>query len=135
MQSKASLICVDPAQVRHFWPYVEPLLRPAVENVGLSNFELIAADILSGKDLLWIVWSGKIEGAASTSWQVVGGEKICVLTAGGGNMRQCLPFLWKIEEYAKAEGCKAVRVFGREGWLRALEGYRKTAIVIEKELA
>jgi hypothetical protein len=50
-------------------------------------------------------------------------------------MQQWLPLIAGIEKYAKAEGCKALRIFGREGWLRALDGYQKRAIVIDKELA
>ena len=133
----ASLLCVDPKQNEAFWPYVEPLLRPAIENVGLSDFDTFAAEVLRGDALLWLVVDGgKLKAAVTTEFQKVGQAKICVLTACGGNdMNEWLSLLDKIEAFAKAEGCKAMRIFGRAGWERALDGYHKTAIVIEKELA
>jgi hypothetical protein len=133
----AELLCVDPKQVGHFWPHVEPLLRPAIEDVGLNNFEDIEESILIGCGLVWIAWDGeKICAAASTTLQRIGSDIICVLTAcGGKDMQQWLPLIAGIEKYARAEGCKALRIFGREGWLRALDGYQKRAIVIDKELA
>jgi hypothetical protein len=136
MPSKAELYCVDPKQVGHFWPHVEPLLRPAIEDVGLNNFEDIEESILIGCGLVWIAWDGeKIAAAASTTMQRIGSDLICVLTAcGGNNMPEWLPLLGKIEEYAKAEGCTALRIFGREGWQRVLDGYKRTAVVLEKAL-
>ena len=132
----AELLCVDPAQVGHFWPHVEPLLRPAIEDVGLSDFADIEAEILEGRALVWLAWNGQIAAAASTSICRVGEDRICILTACGGHgIDDWLSLLGKIEEYAKLEGCKAMRIYGRDGWLRALDGYRKKAIVIEKELA
>lgn len=136
MPSSVDLICVDPKQVGHFWPHVEPLLRPAIEKTGLSNFEDIEGAILIGCDLVWIAWNGeKIVAAASTTIQRIGSDLICVLTAcGGSDMKQWLPLLKKIEAYAKAEGCKSLRIFGREGWKRILDGYEQSAVVLEKAL-
>lgn len=132
----SELLCIDPKQVGHFWPHIEPLLRPAIENVGLNNFEDIEESILIGCGLVWIAWDEKIVAAASTTLERIGSDLICVLTAcGGSGINEWLPLLNKIEEYAKAEGCKAMRIFGREGWLRVLDGYHKMAIVIEKDLS
>jgi hypothetical protein len=39
-----------------------------------------------------------------------------------------------IEEWAREIKCDALIIFGRPGWQRALEGYRRTAVVLEKRL-
>lgn len=133
----ADLLCVDPKQNETFWPFVEPLLRPAIENVGLTDFEAFKAEVLCGDALLWLVVDGgKLKAAVTTVLQQTGRDKVCVLTACGGHgMNEWLPLLEKIEAFARAEGCRSLRIFGRDGWLRALDGYRKKAIVIEKEFA
>lgn len=130
------LICVDPKRVHEFWPHVKDMIRSAVRRTNLNHSHDIEYAITSGDDLLWLAWNGQaIEAAASTSLIETDADKVCVLTAcGGDNMRHWLPLLTKIEEYAKAEGCRCVRIFGRKGWLRVLEDYRMTNIVIEKAL-
>lgn len=131
-----TLICVDPAQIHALWPHVEPLLRSAVENVGLNDFRDVAAEILHGDALVWVAWGDGIEAAASTVLQKIDGDTVCVLTAcGGKDMKRWLPLLDRIEDYARDEGCTAMRIFGRKGWLRALNDYREKAIVIEKDLS
>lgn len=129
------LICVPPADVEKVWPFASPLLKAAVERTGLSDWPNIERDVLYGHGLLWLAWSGKIEAAATTSLQRIGDDLICVLTAcGGDGMERWLQLLAGIETYARNERCKCVRIFGREGWRRALEGYDVTNIVLEKAL-
>lgn len=109
------------------------MIRKAIEKVGLSDFGPIEQGVLRGRSLLWIGWKDKIEGALVTNIQVVAGERVCVIVAyASGNMKDWLHLLERIERYAADEKCKCVRIFGREGWLRALTGYQKKAIVIER---
>jgi hypothetical protein len=49
-------------------------------------------------------------------------------------MSEWIGLIAGIEQYAKDEGCAAFRIFGRSGWLRALEGYRLKHVIIEKRL-
>jgi hypothetical protein len=130
------LICVDPKRVHEFWPYASEMIRSAIRRTNLSHTSDTEYEILSGDGLLWLAWNGeKIEAAASTHLIDTDADKICVLTAcGGENMHHWLPLLMKIEQYAKDEGCKCVRIFGRKGWLRILKDYEMTNIVIEKAL-
>jgi hypothetical protein len=50
-------------------------------------------------------------------------------------MSRWLPLISGIEAYAREEGCTRVRIFGRKGWLRALEGFRQMNVIADKELA
>lgn len=131
------LVCVDPEHVQNIWPFVAPLLCRATAKTGLSAFAEIERDILGGRALLWIAWDGAaIEAAASTGLQQTDGGKVCVITACAGlNMVTWLPLIARIEAYARDEGCRCVRIFGRKGWVRVLDGYRQTHAVIDKRLA
>jgi len=126
------LICIDPAQIDVFWPHVKHLIRSAIERTGLSRFEDIERSILAGNQLVWIAWNGgNIEAAAST--QLVNGA--CEIVACSGEHRErWLSLISKIEDYAKAEGCRCMRIIGREGWERALDGYRREYVILEKAL-
>ena len=52
----------------------------------------------------------------------------------GGNMAEMLDMELEITEYAKHSGCRFVEIVGRPGWERALEGYKRVAVVLRKEL-
>jgi hypothetical protein len=140
VRSSAQLICVDPKRVDVIWPLAAPLLRAAIARTGLSAFADIEHDVLRGDALLWLAASGKesaptIEAAASTRLQLTDAGKVCVITACSGKDRlRWLPLIAGIEAYAKDEGCQRVRIFGRKGWLRVLDGYEEEHVVMDKEL-
>lgn len=127
------LICIDPARIDEMWPHVRDKIRAAVERTNLCSFADIEADVLTGMQLCWIAWDGQEVLAAATTQLVK--PKVCVLTACAGYDRdRWLPLFKQIEEYAKAEGCIAMRIFGRIGWQRVLDGYRVEHVVLEKAL-
>jgi hypothetical protein len=134
--STVELVCVNPVRARSVWPRVAPLLCRATAKTGLSAFAEIERAILSGTALLWIAWNGSaIEAAASTSLQQTDAGKVCVITAcAGAGMTRWLPLIRSIEAYARDEGCTCVRIFGRKGWARVLDGYRQTHAIIDKRL-
>jgi hypothetical protein len=136
MSSSAELVCVDPKRVHEFWPHVNALLRAACYRTKLNAFEDIEADILAGRSLLWMAWNGRtVESAAATI--LINSEigKVCIITVcGGSDMKRWLPLIAQIETYAIAEGCKCVRIYGRKGWLRVLDGYYGKHIIMDKEL-
>lgn len=130
-----SLVCIDPARIDEMWPHVRDKIRAAVERTGLCSFADIEADVLTGMQLVWIAWTGSEIMAAATTQLVKPFDKVCVLTACSGYDRaQWLPLFRQIEEYAKAEGCMTMRIFGRKGWERVLDGYRVEHVVLEKAL-
>ena len=130
--SKPDLVCADPAQVSGFWPHAKHLIKSAIENTGLSEFYSIEKDVLTGKQLLWLAWNGQaIEAAATTQLF----NSVCILTACGGYQRErWLHLFTRIEQYAKDEGCKIMRIYGRKGWERVLDGYRVQHVILEKGL-
>ena len=136
MPSRAELVCVDPERVHEIWPHVSRLLKAACRRTELNAFADIEADILSGRSLLWLAWNGRaIEAAAATILINSDIGKVCIITVcGGRDMTRWLPLIGDIEAYAKREGCTRLRIYGRGGWLRVLDGYTQKHIIMDKEL-
>ena len=133
---KAELVCVDPARVHEIWPHVRPLLEDACRRTGLNAFADFEADILAGRSLVWIAWSGSvIEAAAATALTNSDLGKVCVITlCAGRHMQRWLSLIEQMEAYAKDEGCTRVRIFGRRGWLRVLEGFEARHVVMDRQV-
>jgi hypothetical protein len=113
------------------WPHVKDKIRAAIERTDLSAFEDIEADVLSGAQLVWIAWEGEILAAATTKLV----RNVCVLVACSGYDRErWLPLFAEIEKYAENEGCSSMRIYGRKGWERVLNGYRVEHVILEKRL-
>ena len=137
MSASTELICVNPRRVHEIWPHVSPLLRAACNRTKLNAFTDIEADILAGRSLLWMAWNGcAVEAAAATILINSEAGKVCIITVcGGRDMKRWLPLIEQIESYARREGCARVRIYGRKGWLRVLDGYEQEHIIMDKELS
>jgi hypothetical protein len=136
MTPSVELVCVDPMRVGEVWPHVSSLLKAACNRTKLNAFADIEADILAGRSLLWMAWNGRtVESAAATI--LINSEigRVCIITVcGGSDMKRWLPLIEQIEAYAKREGCRRVRLYGRKGWLHMLDGYEEKHVIMDKEL-
>jgi hypothetical protein len=56
------------------------------------------------------------------------------VACSGQNRERWLPLFEKIEQYAREEGCSCVRIYGRKGWERVLQGYRVEHVILERQL-
>jgi len=130
------LICVAPQFVEAIWPHAERLIAAALDR-SESDFTTahIKARIDAGQSLLWIVWDSALVGAGTSSIEKLeNGRKVCVVgTFAGDGWKDALP---QIEQYARQEGCSAVRIYGRHGWVRQLRdrGYTQPWVVMEKKI-
>jgi hypothetical protein len=138
LAARYSLICVDPARIREFWPHTRALIEAAMEKGDISPLACVEHAVFSGAALLWVAWDADaraIAAACVTELQVVGARKLCLIVAcGGKNMHRWLPLLARIEDYARAESCSAMRIMGRAGWTRVLKDYRRKRVILEKQL-
>jgi hypothetical protein len=102
----------------------------------LGLFAPVEQNVLSGRALLWLVMRGTaIRAAVVTELHRTETRKVCTIVAcGGADMRDWLALLSGIENFARAEGCDAVRVMGRAGWTRMLKEYRETRVVLERKI-
>jgi hypothetical protein len=135
MPSSVKLLCVPPADVQKFWKHVRRFIIEAMFRGG-GEYAHVKRSVFDGIDQLWIVWDGaKIVAAAVTSLGIVNDEKTCTIVACGGEDFSCFGhFVKDLEQFAKAEGCRVVRINGRAGWKRALTGYNLQSVVLRKEI-
>lgn len=138
MPSSAELLCIAPGDhTRAVWPAARHMIRRAIMRTGLGNFAAVERAVLDGQQLLWLAWNGdKIEAAATTELALTERGKICVLVACAGTQSErWLHLIDGIEAYASNEGCAGMRIYGRKGWGRVLNGYRVRYAILEKALS
>ena len=118
------------------WPRVAGLIEAAMRRGDLSSFAAVAAAVSAGRAQLWVACkSTEIEAAAVTELHQPQRRKYCVIVAcGGAHRERWLDLLAPIEDWARAEGCDAMRIMGRKGWARVLPDYKVNRIVLEKEI-
>jgi hypothetical protein len=131
-----NVACVDPAEVHRFWPLASDLIRRAMTRTKLGNLAPVERSVLAGEALLWVIHHEQaLYGAVVTQLEEVDGDKYCTIVAcAGEDSPRWLHLIARIEAFGKAEGCKAMRIFGRKGWARVLPDYRTHALVLQKEL-
>ena len=129
------MVVVPQDHVCLIWTKVKGWIKAAMERGDLGKFDCVEHDVLSGQSLLWVSFSGQIEMAAVTQVSLTEKSKVCTIIATGGQgLESCVSGIKQIEQYAKAEGCDAVRIFGRKGWQRVLKDYRAPKVLLEKRL-
>lgn len=136
MSRLAKAVCVDPAHIEIVWPVAAPLIKKAMQRGDLGTFEGVKNDVLGAHALLWLAWiEPEIAGVAVTQISNTEGGKVCVIVAcGGSGINSWVSLISAIEKYAKDEGCRCTRIFGRKGWARLLKGYRTARVVLEKDM-
>lgn len=137
MFASVEAVCLPPSSIPQVWPSLAPLIRNAYERGGAAHqFSDVTADVLSGAAFVWIAWSGQIEGVAVTKLVTEGGERKCLILACAGvqSSTRWLHLLGRLEQFARDEACTAIRLCGRKGWRRVLDGYREPYVVLEKGL-
>jgi hypothetical protein len=125
-------VCVDPEMVNEAWPNFRELIRKAIDKVGISDFKNIEKEVLEKRSLLWLAYDGERVHAAAVTMLI---DNVCEIVAcGGNNLSQFLPLIENIEQFARYENCRSMRIIGRKGWLRVLKKYKQKAIIIERKL-
>jgi hypothetical protein len=129
-------VCIDPAHVRLVWPKVSDLIKKAMLRADLGSFGVVETAVLCGNNLLWLAWDdNEIAAAVVTEIGLTDRRKVCSIVAcGGRDLDRWLGLISEIEAYAKAEGCSATRIMGRNGWERKLPAYRPFRVVLERTL-
>lgn len=130
------LVCVPPDRIKEIWPLAKGLIYTAMKRGSFSSFKPVENSLLDGHALLWLaVKESQVLAAMVTELHQTEWRKVCVIVAlGGESMDSWLHFTDRIEGFAKAESCSAIRIIGRKGWSKVLGDYRVKQVVLEKEL-
>jgi hypothetical protein len=135
LSASVETVCVDPELVSEIWPHVRGYIAAAVERGGgLTELDITEA-LSTRKALLWVRTDGAgLCGAGVTQLIWMSDGLVCDVMAYGGPCLGWPAAFAPIEAYAKAEGCDAMRIEGREGWKRIFPGYRLSSITLTKRL-
>jgi hypothetical protein len=93
-------------------------------------------NLRSGHRQLWVAWDGsKVLAAAITRINVQRSGLACQIAACGGTEgERWMHLISRIEDWARAEGCRKVVIEGRPGWERVFPAYKRVRVVLEREL-
>jgi hypothetical protein len=117
------------------WPRVKHWIEAAMRRCDLNSYQPVEDAVLNGLAQLWVAHDEIPRAAAVTSMDKTDARKICVMIACGGNDRDdWISLLNEIEDYARIEGCHAMRIYGRNGWKRVLPDYRQKRVILEKAI-
>lgn len=115
-------------------------MKPLLDKVlKVGNGEYTAKDIFDGvadgRMTLWVAPTRyNVKALAVTTFVQYPQIKTCRVMLGAGNLDLIVKNIEPIAEWAKALGCVAIEMSGRDGWERILTDWTKTHIVMRKEL-
>ena len=112
-------------------PFRELIDRALAEGYGQMNY----ADVIDGiKRGEYQFWSSE-NSCVITTIDVFPRLKQLTVIIGAGDLKEIDEIIRPvIEEWARHIDCDTMLIMGRPVWQRALEGYRRTAVVLEKRL-
>lgn len=88
--------------------------------------------VMNGEADLWCIYDGHDMLAAALAG--ISGSRAVINTIGGRDMPRWVHLLAEFEDLARQHGMTEIEIEGRDGWSRALHGYRKKRVVIGKAL-
>jgi hypothetical protein len=111
------------------WPAALPFVARALGEGGHLLPEDVLAALLRREMQLWAVWrDGALAGVLVTEIRRWPRRTVCRLAlaaADDGARADWLPWRGRIEDWARAQGCDAIEIWGRPGWARLVKGARR----------
>jgi hypothetical protein len=106
--------------------YIWDLLEPATEGFECVDREEVQRGLDEGMFTLF-------EGLESAAVTCDFGDSLRIGLAGG-NLQELKQIEEEICDFAKARNFRFVEIIGRPGWERELPDYKRTAVLLRKEL-
>lgn len=121
----------DVEGLEYIAPFRELIERALGHNYGQLNYADVIEGIKAGE---YQFWSSE-NSCVITTVDVFPRLKQLTVIIGAGDLEEIDKIIRPvIEEWARHINCDTMLIMGRPGWQRALEGYRRTAVVLEKKL-
>lgn len=122
--------------VDRVWPAVEKTIDAAYKEADAEVPPNVIDELRRNQRQLWVCYDGRtILFAGLTRLVKLRSGLACQITAcGGSDSDRWVHLLATIESFALRAGCRKVFWEGREGWQRKVSGYKRTRIMLEKEL-
>ena len=112
-------------------PFRELIDRALAEGYGQMNYADVVEGIKTGE---YQFWSSE-NSCVITTIDIFPRLKQLTVIIGAGDLKEIDETIRPvIEEWARHINCDTMLIMGRPGWQRALEGYKRTAVVLEKRL-
>lgn len=118
-----------------FWPKAAPLLQAAIERGSDQTLALVHDRLCWSQARLWVAVEDRdVVTAVVTELDERPAFRVCWIVLGGGKLHDGWRDHQKVlEAYARAQGCKFIRIWGRPAWQRLCPDYDRITI-LEKSL-
>jgi hypothetical protein len=118
-------------EMRWISRFRELIERALAEGYGQLSYQDVITGINKGEYQFWAAENSCVV----TTIDIFPQMKQLTIILGAGDLGEIDTKIRPvIEDWAREIKCDAMIIFGRPGWQRALEGYRRTAVVLEKRL-
>jgi hypothetical protein len=118
-------------EMRWISRFRELIERALAEGYGQLSYQDVITGINKGEYQFWAAENSCVV----TTIDIFPQMKQLTIILGAGDLAEIDTKIRPvIEDWAREIKCDAMIIFGRPGWQRALEGYRRTAVVLEKRL-
>ncbi len=132
------ILPVDPNKLPEMWDELKPLLIEACKwSAGERTPEEVGIGICDGTyRLLAFMSEGKIASilVLAVSEYATGNRKLEIVLASGSGVKHWRHFEEELAAYGAKNGCSTIRMIGREGLQRMLPEWKRTSIVLEREI-
>lgn len=117
--------------LEHVIKFREPIEHALKEGYGQMKFNDVLDYIKSGEFQFW----SSENSCVVTTIDIFPQLKQLTVVIGAGDLEEIDDVIRPVVEgWARHIKCDTMLIMGRPGWQRALDGYRRTAVVLEKRL-
>jgi hypothetical protein len=128
------LVAIPRDEVDEIWPLAEGFIESGC-SYGEVPLEVLRDQCEDGVSQLWLGWSDHCEAAAVTRILETPDGPVCLYESmGAENLRRAETISTGVEQWAKTQGCIAVRIYGRPGWSRIMPDYTLKWVCMDKEI-